>query len=70
MEKDLPLIVIQLILIDSNMVNLLVKVACKIQIWKKKHFVNIVTSLVKVLLKMTLFNLYLQKPDYFKLIQN
>ena len=31
------------------------KVACKIQIWKKKHFVKIVTSLVILLFKMTLY---------------
>ena len=30
-----------------------VKVACRVQIWKKKHFVKIVTSLVTVLFKMT-----------------
>ena len=29
------------------------KVACGVQIWKKKHFVEIVTSLFTVLLKMT-----------------
>ena len=29
------------------------KVACRVQIWKKNHFVTIVKSFVTVLLKMT-----------------
>ena len=33
----------------------LLKVACRVQIWKKKHFVKIVTSLVTVLFKVTLY---------------
>ena len=32
---------------------ILVTVACRVQIWKKKHFVKIVTILVTVLSKMT-----------------
>ena len=32
-----------------------VKVACSVPIWKKKHFVKIVTSLVTVLFKMALY---------------
>ena len=31
-----------------------IKVARRVQIWKKKHFVKIVTSLVRVLFKMRL----------------
>ena len=33
---------------------LILKVACRVQIWKKKHFVKIVASFVTVLFKMTL----------------
>ena len=50
------------------------KVAYRVHIWKKKHFVKIVTSFAAVLLKITLclcfiiFTLYLQKTHYFKLI--
>ena len=34
---------------------LVFEVACRVQIWKKKHFVKIETSLVTVLFKMTLY---------------
>ena len=32
-----------------------IKVACRVQLWKKKHFLKIVLSLVTVLFKMTLY---------------
>ena len=35
------------------------KVACTVQIWKKKHFVKTVKILVTVLFQMTLYTLHL-----------
>ena len=43
-------VIISFVLCDLSQ---MVKVACRVQIWKK-HFVKIVTILVTVLLKMTL----------------
>ena len=58
------------VIMDKNYYqNKIVMVACRVQIWKKKHFVKIVTSLDTVLFKMTyiyVYTLYFPKNHYFK----
>ena len=59
------------VIMDKNYYqNKIVMVACRVQIWKKKHFVKIVTSLLTVLFKMTLYLciyfVFTKKPHYFK----